>query len=837
MGVATHNLKNIDVTIPVNRLTVITGVSGSGKSSLAFDTLFAEGQMRYLTRFSTYARRLMVNSAGTDICLEESFGLTPTIAVNQSAAARNPRSTVGTMTEIYDYYRLLFARVGVAYCPDCGSALENGICSDCGFLGHSTLTAGMFSFNHHQGACPRCNGLGIITTCDPVKLVSHPERSMLGGALDGSKTGKFYGDPYGQYTAILRAVGESEGIDFSCPWESLDQQARRIAMFGTGETIYDVTWKYKRKNREGLHRFETAWKGFVEYVNEEYQRKHADKRGQSMLPLMTDLECPVCSGQRLKPEYLSVYFVGLNIAQLCNLTVKESIEFFNRLQKNEIEDSLKTGVHGFDRENIEKAPWSPTTAAITVELRREVVRRLVYLEDVGLGYLTLNRDASSLSGGEAQRIRLAGQLGGGLTGITYVLDEPTIGLHSRDTQRLLSVLKELRDQGNTIVVVEHDAEVIRAADHIIDMGPGSGAEGGRIVAEGTVRKLENNRESKTGFYLKHPDTLKAPGKLRTLQAGIKITGANANNLKQLDMEIPSGGIIAVTGVSGSGKSSLVFDVLAATAKNGNASGCETFEGLHRFDAVVMVDQKSIGSSPSSNPATYTGVFDEIRDVFAKTDYARSKGYKKNRFSFNVKGGRCENCQGMGRIRTSMDFLADVWTLCEECGGKRYNQETLHCLVKEKSIADVLEMTIREAVEFFCDRKKIAAGLKMMEDVGLGYCRLGQPANTLSGGESQRLKLVTQLIKGIDGKRNLYLFDEPTTGLHFEDIRRLLSLFHRLADAGHTLVVIEHNPDIIKNADYIIDLGPEGGDGGGLILAQGTPEEIRQNSRSFTGKIL
>lgn len=773
-GVSTHNLKHIDVEIPVNRLTVITGVSGSGKSSLAFDTIFAEGRQRFLSRFSTYVRRLLPNRSTGE--MESCSGLTPTIAISRGASARNPRSTVGTMTEIYDYYRLLFARVGK----------KDGQ--------YASMAASMFSFNHHQGACPRCKGLAAVTTCDPLKLVTHPNLSLLQGAMDGSKTGRFYGDPFGQHTAILARVGEIHNIDFSVPWESLDEPARRIAMYGTGEQSYDVIWKFKRKTREGEHNFQTQWQGLVNYVNEEYQRKHDDKRGQAMLPLMTDQTCPQCNGQRLNDDVLSVHFAGVSIAQLCAKSVEQSIAFFQELNAAVPERDIR----------------------IIADIRSHVLERLGFIQNLGLGYLSLDRASSTLSGGEAQRIRLAGQLGSGLSGITYVLDEPTIGLHSRDTQKLLEVLHELRDRGNTVIVVEHDADVIRAADHIIDIGPGSGTHGGHIVAEGNTAQVQAVAESRTGQYLRNPDAIPTPQKPRSLNDGLKITGAFAHNLKNFDLDIPSAGLIVITGVSGSGKSTLLFDVIGASAHRRAPVGCRTIDGFQNFNKLVKIDQDSIGTSPASNPATYTGLFDRIRDLFAKTDLAKTRGYKKNRFSFNIKGGRCETCQGMGEIRTSMDFLADVWTTCEDCHGKRYNAETLQCLHKGKSIADVLEMTVKESSAFFNGIPAILKPLSLMDEVGLGYLKLGQPANTLSGGEAQRLKLVTQLITG-KGINNLYLMDEPTTGLHFDDVARLLSLFHRLADAGHTLLVIEHHPDIIKNADYTIELGPQGGDQGGFII--------------------
>jgi excinuclease ABC subunit A len=824
-GVSTHNLKQIDVTVPVNRLTVITGVSGSGKSSLAFDTIFAEGQQRFLSGFSTFARRMIGGGGRAE--MESCTGLTPAIAVSRGTSARNPRSTVGTMTEVYDFYRLLFARVGKRYCPSCGAELDGGRCGGCGFQGQRTLSARMFSFNHESGACETCKGLGLITVCDPVKLVTHPERSLLDRAMDGSKTGAFYGDPLGQHTAILRAVGEERGIDFSRSWRELDETARSMAMYGTGEKVYDVTWKFKRKNRVGEHRFQAAWKGFVNYVNEEYERKHADRRGRAMLHLFTDENCPSCGGRRLKPEFLSVYFAGINISQLSQKTVNETFGFFlyvgNRLACSNSSSPSNSSSAPTERE-----------LQITEELRREVVRRLEFLRDVGLDYLTLDRSSSSLSGGEAQRIRLAGQLGAGLTSITYVLDEPTVGLHSRDTRRLLGVLEGLRDLGNTVIVVEHDAEIIRAADHIIDLGPGAGREGGYIVAEGSVPEVEKNENSKTGRYLRDPNAIPVPSVRRELLPGIRIRGAKANNLKGIDIDIPFGGMVVLTGVSGSGKSTLLFDVAAASAEEGRPVGCESIQGLGR--RVVVVDQGGIGSVSGATPATFTGVFDHIRELFAETETAKQRGYTKSRFSFNVKGGRCEVCQGVGEVRTSMDFFADVWVECEECKGARFNRETLECTFRSKTVSEVLEMAVKEASVFFGDHPVIRGILGRMEEVGLGYLRLGQSLGSLSGGESQRLKLVTELLKG-KGVGNLYFFDEPTTGLHFEDVGKLLGLFHGLIEAGHTLVVIEHHPDIIKSADHIIDLGPGGGEHGGRIIASGTPEQVALVENSPTGQML
>jgi len=824
IGVSTHNLKHIDVTFPVNQLTVITGVSGSGKSSLAFDTLVAEGQQRFLSRFSTYARSMIGQTPGSDKELESCFGLMPTIAISQKTATTNPRSTVGTMTEILDFYRLLFARVGQPFCPLCRIPLIGGNCPDCHFSGQKTLSASMFSFNHHLGACPQCKGLGTTTVCDPQKLITHPHLSLLNGAMDGSKTGKFYGDPYGQHVAILLAVGRETGIDFSVPWDTLSPSAQHLAMTGTGDNVYPVIWSFKRKTREGQHSFQSTWLGFVNYVNQEYERKHADHRGEAMLPLMSDLPCLLCKGSRLQTEFLAVYFARLNMPQLCAKTVAESIAFFEAL---DIIDP-----------NQDPLLLSQRDRLVSSQLRQEISRRLCFLQDVGLDYLSLDRQADTLSGGEAQRIRLAGQLGSGLTQVIYVLDEPTIGLHARDTARLLSVLKGLRDMGNTIVVVEHDADIISAADHIIDLGPGAGLAGGTITAQGTGAEIKANPASKTGYYLKKTRVFQ-PSQSRTLAPGIEITGAYANNLAHINLSIPSAGLIAVTGVSGCGKTSLVFDVIAASAQMGKAQGCKSITGLERFDRIITIDQKGIGTTPASTPATYTGIFDTIRQWFADTQEARQRGYKKNRFSFNVKGGRCEVCGGMGKIRTAMDFLADVWDVCEECSGQRYHAETLLCKLEGQSIADVLSMTVQQALEFFSPQPNSATvcnTLRLIVEVGLGYLTLGQAANTLSGGEAQRLKLVTPLLGG-KTNRNLYLLDEPTTGLHFEDVERLLVLFRRLVEIGHTILVIEHHPDVIGSSDYIIDLGPDGGDRGGQVVAIGTPQQVSLIEASHTGKIL
>ena len=793
-GIRTHNLKGIDVTIPAGQLTVITGVSGSGKSSLAFDTIFAEGQRRFRESLATHARRYLGNAARAE--LAEATGLTPTIAISQQAASRNPRSTVATTTDIYDYLRLLYARAGEAPRP---------------------LSARDFSFNHHQGACPTCKGLGHLTTCDPEKFVSDPSRSLFDGALAGTKTGKFYGDPHGQHLAILSAVGEVHGIDFARPWFELDPPAREIAMQGTGARMYQATWLYKRDTREGEYRWETPWLGLAGYVNEEYERKHADQRGEAMRAIMQDITCSACQGARLGPEPLAVTLGGLNIAAFTRLSVVAARDFLSGLSVQ------------LDARRI----------TLTAEIRREILVRLEALMEVGLGYLALERSLATLSGGEAQRIRLATQLGAALCGVTYVLDEPTIGLHACDTTRLIGVLRRLCTAGNTVIVVEHDEELIRAADHLIDLGPGAGRLGGRIVAQGSVTEVAAQAASRTGAHLRRAGERTPAHRLTLRRPGIVIQGAAANNLLGCDLEIPRGGLIALTGVSGSGKSTLAFDVLAASWERGRAVGCREVAGLDAFVRLVRVDQTRIGGSHQSNPATYTGIFDAIRTSFAKTPRARERGYGSSRFSFNSKGGRCEACQGQGRTKVSMDFLADMWVTCEDCGGRRYTPETLECTLNGLSIAEVLDLTISEAIVFFGEQRAIATALHLLDEVGLGYLQVGQPTGTLSGGESQRLKLATELIgQSPPGQaEHLLLFDEPTTGLHFDDVARLLQVFGRLKAAGHTLLVIEHHPEVILAADWVIDLGPGGGPDGGRIMAMGTPEQIAHAGESPTAQVI
>jgi excinuclease ABC subunit A len=792
MGISTHNLQNIDVVIPHNQITVITGVSGSGKSSLAFDTIYAEGQNRFLESFSTYARAQI--GSRVSAAFEGACGLTPTLAVNQHGVGTNPRSTVGTMTGIYDWYRLLYSRIGTSDTQP------------------RSAFSSLFSFNHQSGACPRCTGLGQITQCDPEMLISNPERSILAGAMDGTKTGRFYGDPFGQYVATLKAAGLRHRIDFSIPWNRLSDAARQLALYGSGEDSYEVIWKYRRGDRAGEHHFHGRWIGFTGLVGKEYERKHADSRGEKMLPLMKQDLCPSCSGSRLKPEALAFTIGGTNIAALSFQPVALALKFFA-----DMDAALKNPLH----------------ARIAAPIVKETVRRLEFLVELGLSYLTLARSSKSLSGGEAQRVKLAAQLSSGLTNITYVLDEPTVGLHPADTGRLMQMLRGLQHAGNTIIVVEHDRDVICDADYVLDLGPGAGAQGGRIIAQGSPEDIRRNPLSVTGRYLSIPAGI--PGaRSRDLQPGLRIENAYANNLKHFTLNIPSGGIIAVTGVSGSGKSSLVYDLIHQSWVKGKACGCSSIAGFANFYRVIAVHQKSHFSNIQGTPATFTGMLDRIRDLFAATEDARRGNLRKKHFSYVEKGGRCESCQGLGRTKVSMDFLSDVYVLCEQCKGRRYREDVLACRYHGKNIAEVLALTASEAAGFFSDQKGLADQLQILGRVGLGYLQLGQPLDTLSGGESQRLMLAAELAPSAKGKI-LYLFDEPATGLHFSDIDHLLLLFQLLADHGHTLLMIEHDIQVIAQADWVIDLGPGGGDQGGHVIASGRLPEIAGKNDSSTGR--
>ncbi|MDP4281582.1 MAG: excinuclease ABC subunit UvrA [Bacteroidota bacterium] len=775
-GVTTNNLKSVDVSIPHNRITVITGPSGSGKSSLAFDTVFAESHNRFMQSFSTYVRNQLGVKERADF--DKVSGLTPALAVDQHQPSANPRSTVGTHTGIYDFLRLLFGRI---------ARNESG---------EQASSSSFFSFNHQQGACPRCDGLGTITICDPEKLITDPGKSIIDGAMNGTKTGRFYGDPFGQYVATLKAVGEKHGINMSLPWQDLDENAKQRILHGTGEEIYEVTWEYKREERTGEFHFKGPWTGLANLVNNEYERKHADHRGEEILGVMMTVSCPSCKGTRLRREALNYRIEGKSVAEVSSMPVTRLKEFLENM-----------GSHMADP--LKRLAWD--------KLSFEMNRRLDVLIRLGLGYLSLERPISTLSGGEAHRVRLAGQIGSGLTGLTYVLDEPTVGLHPSDTQRLMGVIRMLRDAGNTVVVVEHDPEVIREADRVIDMGPGAGRNGGRILATGTPEEIENNPVSLTGQIL----SLK-PGpedrKRRTMKEGLEIRNAALHNLKNLDLRIPSGGIIVVTGVSGSGKSTLTFDVIYESYVSGKPTGCYSISGFNRFDKVVNVRPRSFFSGSSGTVATYSGIFDPVRDLFARTEDARRMGFRKSQFSYLDKEGRCEYCQGTGWITVSMDFLSDVRILCEHCNGKRYRPEILQCHHQGKDISEVLKMTVSEANEFFIGNKSITNRLKLLSDAGLGYLETGQSLETLSGGEARRLELATELMKPGKGA-TLFLFEEPSTGLNYLDVKHLITLFNRLADQGHTLIIIENDPWILQEADRIIRLGPEGGDNGGYLLPE------------------
>lgn len=795
-GVTTHNLQSIDVRIPFRKLTAVCGPSGGGKSSLVFDTLFAASRQRYIESFSAYVRALIDKGGRPDFA--DARGLTPPIAIARSAATPGPRSTVGTMTEIHDYYRLLYSRAG-----DPPPELRG-----------RPLTASMFSFNHEQGACPACRGLGTVTVTDPERLITDPAKSLLAGAMDGTKTGRFYGDPGGQFVAALEAAGRAAGMDFSKPYRDLGEAERKMALHGARDLIYDIVWSYRRGNRAGDFKFRGPWKGFAALVAEEYARKHADRRGEAMRVLMKDDPCPACGGKRLRPLSLAVTYRGLDIAALSALTVAESLAFFEG-----------TGAE------ISEA----RARAVTEAVRGEIGRRLGLVRDVGLGYLSLDRASASLSGGEAQRLRLAGLLGVKLTGVTFVLDEPTLGLHPRDTAKLVDLIRGLAAEGNTVVAVEHDLDVVRAADHVIDIGPGAGRDGGRIVAAGPPAAIERAPGSVTGPFLAglapRPGPLPAdPG------PPLEIAGARANNLRAIDLSIPTGVLTAVTGVSGSGKTSLVFDVILASSGAGRPAGCDAIRGLERFSKVVAAGAEAPAESAASVPLTYLGLFDGVRSFFASSEEARARGLRKAHFSFLTPEGRCEACAGTGRKTVSLDHLADVSGPCEACRGARYRREVLEVRVAGRTIADVLDLTAAEGASALSGLPKVASGLALLAGIGLDYLRLGQPLDTLSGGERQRLKLAAELAAPPPG-RVLYLFDEPTTGLHPSDTDRLLRLFGRILEAGHTIIAVEHDLDLISRAGHIIDLGPEGGSEGGTVVAAGTPEAVAASAASHTGAAL
>lgn len=923
-----HNLKNIDVEIPRDKLVVITGLSGSGKSSLAFDTIYAEGQRRYMESLSSYARQFLGLMEKPNV--EFIDGLSPAISIDQRTTSKNPRSTVGTVTEIYDYFRLLFARIGIPHCPQCGKviaqqtvdqmvdsvlALEEGTriqilapvvrgrkgeytkliqdarkngyvriridgevmdindeikldknrkhtieivvdrlivrpgiqkrltdsietslnltggilvvdvigkeemlfsqnfsCTECG-ISIEELTPRMFSFNNPFGACPNCGGLGTLMKIDPDLVIVDKTKALTEGAL--TTTGWNFTNEDAYSRMYLDALAKHYGFDINTPVEKLPPEILDKILYGTGSEKIKV--EYDREYGSGS--FMTSFEGVISSMERRYRETRSDSQKEYYESFMSNIPCQECEGKRLRKESLAVTIGGKNIHEISSMSISDAVGFFKDLKLT-------------DRELL-----------IASQILKEINARLKFLMDVGLNYLTLHRATATLSGGEAQRIRLATQIGSGLMGVLYILDEPSIGLHQRDNEKLLDTLKRLRDLGNTLLVVEHDEETMYAADHIIDMGPGAGEHGGKIVAEGTVEEIKANPNSITGKYLSGALKIDIPKQRRKVNSRIlRILGAKENNLKDVDIDIPLGVFTCVTGVSGSGKSSLVNEILykkLASKLNRaktKAGSHRDILGLEHLDKVINIDQSPIGRTPRSNPATYTGLFDLIRDLFAQTVDAKTKGYKAGRFSFNVRGGRCEACRGDGILKIEMHFLPDVYVPCEVCKGKRYNRETLDVKYKGKNIADVLNMTVGEALEFFENIPRLKRKIQTLYDVGLGYIRLGQPATTLSGGEAQRVKLATELSKRATGK-TMYILDEPTTGLHMADVHKLIDVLQKLVETGNSVVVIEHNLDVIKTADYIIDLGPEGGDCGGEVIATGTPEEVSANEKSYTARFL
>jgi excinuclease ABC subunit A len=780
-NVTTHNLKGIDVAFPKNEITVVTGVSGSGKSSLVFDTLYAESRNRFLENFSPYVRaQLGMQSQGA---FDEASGITPSIAINRRFGVSGGRSTLGTFTGIYDLYRLLYARTAISS----------------NYYGRPV--ASLFSFNHQSGACSQCDGLGEITICDPDKLITHPEKSILAGAMDGTKWGKFYGDPFGRYFHSLLAAAKNSGVDFSVPWIELSTETKDLALYGSGDQIFKVTWQFKRGKRKGVHTFEGKWEGLAGLVNEEYARKHADHRGDAMMDIMQKVKCPSCNGKRLNPHALGFKIQNIDIATLAGYSIGRAHRFFMDFDKHE--------------KNI-------NILKITVQLRDEIQKKLEILIRLGLSYPAISRNLATLSGGERQRAALAAQLSNRLTGITLVLDEPTVGLHASDTQNLMNVIKEIRNQGNTVVMVEHDPEVILAAGHVIEIGPGAGESGGSVIATGSPQEIIQNPASGTAPYLIRSKSGQGQ-KLNPLihkvkSKPIKITSAYANNLKIQEVEIPTEQFVVVCGVSGSGKSSLVFDVLARSAEFSRPEGCKNISGPELFSKVVEAGQDFSRPGGESNVLTYTGIFDRVRNAFVKTETAKMQQLKSSHFSFNTKGGRCESCRGKGFLKISLDFMPEVEIPCEVCGGKRFAQEVLNCRLHGKSIYDVLQLSVEHGVNFFGWDEKILSALKTLSETGLGYLRLGQPIETLSGGEMQRLRLAKEIMAPGKGK-NLYLFDEPTTGLHPKDVEKLLQLFEELVLNGHSVIVVEHNEMVIEKAEHLIKMGPGAGELGGKIEYQ------------------
>jgi len=778
-GVETHNLKNIDVEIPLNKLTVIAGVSGSGKSSLAFDTLFSEGRQRYAESFSAYVRnRLNINSAAK---YETIKGIMPTVAVDQKNTSSSERSTVGTITDISNLLRLLFARIGKSSTTQ------------------EKLFASAFSFNHEQGACPKCQGLGYQRVCDEIKLVSNPDKSLLDGALNGSKPGKFYGDIYGQYVATLKAVGQRNGIDYSIAYNDLSANARKLAFFGTGDESYNVKWEFKRKNREGTHDFEGNWLGFLNLVDEEYQRKANDKRAEAILPVMKDALCKSCQGSRLNNQALSFLVLEKNIAAWSDIAISDLLVWLRKHVV--IQDAFSTNA-------VEQK-----AAQVIVG---NILNGLDILNHLGLGYLSLSRKAKTLSGGESQRVRLASTIRQELSGLCLVLDEPTAGLHRKDTMNLMYMLQELKRQGNTIVVCEHDPGFIVQADHVIEIGPGAGIHGGKQITKGAVLDAVNNPNSVTGKYLKADYFYNRKKKKPDLNKVIDIKGAFANNLKNINLQIPLNSLVVLSGVSGSGKSSLMREVIYQSSQQNKAIFCKNITGFENFDKLIYAEQKLPKAHALSFVASFLGFYDDIKNEFVAESKALSLDLKKSHFSLSGKDGRCEKCLGKGQIKTALDFLADVYETCDECKGERFKPEVLLPKVKEKNISNILNLAFSELSNYL-HKPKIKEMAELAEQLGLGYLKISQNLNTLSGGELQRLKLMSALLEN-KGKPSLFLLDEPTTGLHMQDVEHLMHAFDKLLDKGHSLIVVEHHKTVVDNADYLIEIGPEAGEKGGTIIS-------------------
>ena len=927
-GAKEHNLKNINVEIPRDKLVVITGLSGSGKSSLAFDTLYAEGQRRYVESLSSYARQFLGLMEKPDV--ESIDGLSPAISIDQKTTSRNPRSTVGTVTEIYDYIRLLYARIGVPYCPKCGKKIEkqsidqiidnimsleegtkiqvlapivrgrkgeytkqlqefqkqgfvrvrvdgeiyeltddinidrkkkhnielvvdrliikedvrsrltesveialknannlvsidipgdkellfsqNYACPDCG-ISFEELTPRMFSFNNPIGACPACTGIGYLMKMDEDLIIPDKSKTLYDGVKAFGASTMKKGDTMAKM--YFESIARHYGVDIKVPIKKLPRDFLNKILYGTGKEEID----FEYTSAAGTRKYRAPFEGVIPTLERRYNETKSQGMRDFYEMYMSDSECPECHGARLKPEVLAVKIGDKNINELTDMSIDKIKNYLNSLTLNKTEQMIAD------------------------QILKELNKRLQFLIDVGLDYLTLSRNAGSLSGGEAQRIRLATQIGSGLTGVLYILDEPSIGLHQRDNDKLLATLKKLRDLGNSVLVVEHDEDTMYAADQVIDLGPGAGVHGGNVMAQGTAEEIKLVSESITGQYLSGKKQIRVPEKRRKSNGrAIEVKGATEHNLKNINVKFPLGQFVCVTGVSGSGKSTLVNEILYKTiARELNGSNekpgkCKEIKGIDNIDKIINIDQSPIGRTPRSNPATYTGVFDFIRDIFAGTNEAKMRGYDKGRFSFNVAGGRCEACNGDGVLKIEMHFLPDIYVPCEICKGQRYNRETLEVKYKDKTISDVLNMTVEEALEFFKNIPKIKNKIQTLYDVGLGYIKLGQPSTTLSGGEAQRIKLATELSKKATGK-TLYILDEPTTGLHIADVHKLVDILQRLVDTGNSIIVIEHNLDLIKTADYIIDLGPEGGDKGGQIISVGTPEQVARNEYSYTGKFL